>query len=225
MHMLTRVTQAEVRRALVVDDDPLVAALVCDLLTAAGFEVRVAHGAREATTVLLDFDPDIAILDVALGSGPTGIDLAHIAHRAYPTMALLILTRYPDLSTAHLTAADLPPGCGFLTKHLVSESAVLLGAVESVLAGSHQRMSESGRGTGPLASLTRTQVAVLRMVVQGFTNAEIARRRGCTTNAVEKILTAIYERLEIDAEGCVHPRVEAIRIWANASAIPERLDG
>jgi DNA-binding NarL/FixJ family response regulator len=58
----------------------------------------------------LESDPDVAILDVALGKGASGIDLAHVARDAYPATALLLLTRYPDLSTAQLTPGGL--ACG-----------------------------------------------------------------------------------------------------------------
>lgn len=215
--------QSLIRRALVVDDDFLVAALVRDVLEAGAFEVRVAHHAKEAIEAFAHFDPDVAILDVELGKGPSGIDVAHIAHRAYPTTALLLLTRYPDLQTAQLTDADLPDGCAFLTKQQVTDSGVLLNTVEVVLRGLGERPRGPQRGEGPLAGLTRTQLAVLRLVVQGFTNAEIARRRGCTTNAVEKMLTSIYDKLDIDTGAAVHPRAEAIRIWASSAALPERI--
>ncbi len=62
------------------------------------------------------------------------------------------------------------------------------------------------------------------MVAQGFTTTEIARRRGCTTSAVEKVLGVIYRRLNVDTDSAIHPRVEAIRIFAAAAVLPERVD-
>lgn len=212
------------RRALVVDDDPLVTALVGDLLRSAGFEVKVADSANAATELFLTFDPDVAILDIELGKGPSGVDLAHIAHRAYPATALLLLTRFPDVRTAQLSPADLPPGCGFVSKSRVSDSGILLQAVGEAFRGTNTTTLKFNQVNNPLARLTRTQLAVLRMVVQGYTNPEIARRRACSTNAVEKLLTSIYGRLGIDHAGAVHPRAEAIRIWASASALPGRDD-
>lgn len=212
------------RRALVVDDDTFGAAMVRGVLTNAGFKVELAHTAEDAVEAFQDFDPDIAILDISLGQGPSGVDLAHIAHRSNPATALLLLTRYPDLRTAQLTASELPPDCGFLSKDRVNDPAALLDAVEAVLRSAGESTTQAERGSGPLSALTRTQLAVLRMVVQGFTNSEIARRRGCTTNALEKVLTSIYERLGIDKDSAVHPRVEAIRIWVASSALPERVD-
>ena len=85
------------RRALVVDDEKMVAALVCDMLSTAGFEVELAHTAGDASEAFEAFDPDVAILDISLGPGPSGLDVAYMASESYPGVALLLLTRYPDL--------------------------------------------------------------------------------------------------------------------------------
>lgn len=212
------------RRALVVDDDRLVAALVKDVMTSAGYDVALAHTAPAASAALAEFDPDVAILDISLGRGPTGIDLAHLAHESYPATALLLLTRYPDLRTAQSTASDLPPHCGFLSKVNVADASVLLDAVEAVLRDREPEPGPHAKVDGPLAALTRTQLTVLNLVAQGFTSAEIARRRECTTSAVEKILGNIYQRLNIDTDSVIHPRVEAIRIYATAAVMPDRDD-
>lgn len=210
------------RRALVVDDENFTAALVRDTLVAAGFEVCLAHTPAEASSAFADFDPDVAVIDISLGRGVTGIDLVYLAAESYPATALLLLSRYPDLRTAGVNPNDLPPSCGFLSKSEVVQSSDLLDAVESVLRDASPRPRPSQASAGPLASLTRTQLEVLQLVAQGFTNSEIARRRCCSGSAVEKILTTIYQRLDIAADGRIHPRSEAIRIYVAAAVLPDR---
>lgn len=212
------------RRALVVDDEKLVAALIKDVLVSAGFDVQIAHSAAAASEAFATFDPDVAILDISLGRGASGLDLAHMASQSYPGTALLLLTRYPDLRTAQISERDLPTNCGFISKDSVRETAELLDAVESVLRETKLRADASDGGPGPLASLTRTQLRVLKLAALGYTTAEIARRRDCTVSAVEKILATIYQRLDIEIGGAIHPRVEAIRIYASAAVLPERTD-
>lgn len=213
------------RRALVVDDEKLVAALVRDVLVTAGFEVELAHTAGDASEAFKKFDPDVAILDISLGPGPSGLDVAYMASESYPGVALLLLTRYPDLRTAQVRPEDLPANCGFLTKDSVADASALLAAVEALLQDDGLRGSEHGGGTNPLARLTPVQLGVLRMVAQGYTSTEIARRRQCSVSAVEKVLKGIYQRLEIATDGMIHPRVEAIRIYAAAAVLPERPNG
>ena len=211
------------RRALVVDDEALVAALLKNMLSAAGFEVELAHTAGDASEAFETFDPDIAILDISLGPGPSGLDIAYMASQSYPGVALLLLSRYPDLRTAHGRPIELPAHCGFISKDSVADASVLLAAVESLLQDETFVRAESGPAQA-LSELTEVQLEVLRMAAQGYTSAEIARRRQCSTSAVEKVLQGVYQRLGIAVDGVIHPRVEAIRIYTSAAVLPERPD-
>ena len=209
------------RRALVVDDEKLVAALIENVLTGAGFEVQLAHTAGAASEALEAFDPDIAILDISLGPGPSGLDVAYMAAQSYPGVALLLLSRYPDLRTAQSHPMELPPNCGFLSKDSVADTAALIAAVEALLQDQPLMGADAKRAVA-LARLTEVQLEVLRLVAQGYTSAEIARRRQCSTSAVEKVLKGVYQRLDMAVDGVSHPRVEAIRIYASAAVLPER---
>lgn len=211
------------RRALVVDDEALVAALLKNMLSAAGFEVELAHTAGDASEAFETFDPDIAILDISLGPGPSGLDIAYMASQSHPGVALLLLSRYPDLRTARGRAVELPANCGFISKDSVADASVLLGAVESLLHDETLVRAEFGHAQA-LSELTEVQLGVLRMAAQGYTSAEIARRRQCSTSAVEKVLQGVYQRLGIAGDGVIHPRVEAIRIYTSAAVLPERPD-
>lgn len=208
------------RKALVVDDEPLVASLTARTLEGSGFVVRTARNAGEARRQVDTFDPDIAILDISLGSGPTGVDLAHALDATHPGLGLLFLTKVTDLRTMNLTAQDLPPGCGFLAKSSVTDAGQLVGAVEAVLRD--QSAAYQGRLDGPLATLTKAQLDVLRRVSQAYTTAEIARQRNCSASAVEKVLTSVYDALAIDKDGPVNPRAEAMRIYIQHAGLPER---
>lgn len=212
------------RRALVVDDERLIAALVSQALAGAGFEVEVAHSAAAASEAFATFDPDVAVLDISLGRGASGLDLAHLAAQSYPGTALLLLTRYPDLRTAQISEKELPANCGFLSKTSVGDASVLLDAVEAALRETSLLAEGSPGEAGPLACLTRTQLQVLRLAAEGYTTSEIARRRNCTVSAVEKILGTVYQRLGIVAGGAIHPRVEAVRIYASSAVMPERFN-
>jgi len=68
------------RHALVVDDDPLLQRLVCSLMERRGYEVSSASSVAETRTHLeLDAQPDIIVLDLALGE-EDGVDvLEHLA--------------------------------------------------------------------------------------------------------------------------------------------------
>lgn len=212
----------ERRRLLVVEDEPLVGALLADALTAAGFEVDVATNVIDALESVKAFDPDAALLDISLGPGPSGVDLANVLHDRRPDIALLFLTKHPDRRTAGLEGATIPPGCGFLRKDMVKDTAYLLKALNSVLADHPDEVRHDLASENPLMALTTRQLEVLRMAAQGLTNTAIANQRGTSERAVELLLHSVFEALDIDVHGDVNPRVEAIRRYVQAAGLPDR---
>ena len=69
---------AWVRRVLVVEDQPAMRVLLCDMLAHRGFEVTGAADAAEATTLFAGTDPDVLLTDIDLGSRPSAAELATI---------------------------------------------------------------------------------------------------------------------------------------------------
>jgi DNA-binding NarL/FixJ family response regulator len=199
----------------------MVAALLQETLEAAGFEILVAYSALEAKSTAKQFDPDVAILDINLGAGPSGVDLAFLLHESYPGIALALLTKHPDLRTAGFNKNDVPPGCGFIRKDMVTNSQHILEAIESIVA-SKEHFREDGDPSRPLSNLTSTQIEALRLVSQGYTNAEIAKRRNTSVRAVEQLLASVFANLLIDVDGPINPRVEAVRKFISAAGTPER---
>jgi DNA-binding NarL/FixJ family response regulator len=204
-----------------VEDEPMVAALLQETLEAAGFEILVAYSALEAKSSAKKFDPDVAILDINLGAGPSGVDLAFLLHESYPGIALALLTKHPDLRTAGFDKNDVPPGCGFIRKDMVTNSQHIVEAIESIVA-SKDHFREDSDPSRPLSNLTATQIEALRLVSQGYTNAEIAKRRNTSVRAVEQLLAAVFSNLLIDVDGPINPRVEAVRRFISAAGTPER---
>jgi DNA-binding response OmpR family regulator len=67
-------------RVLVVEDEPLVSALICDMLDELGYEVAAtAHDVSSALEAAKSADIDIAILDLALEDG-NAFPVAEILH-------------------------------------------------------------------------------------------------------------------------------------------------
>ena len=200
----------------------MVSALLADSLSHEDFDIRTAASAEEATTITRKFDPDIAILDINLGRGMNGIDLAYILSRRHPGIAILVLTQHPDLRTAGFEPNDLPAGCGFLRKQEVHSRNDILKAIDSLISSDINDPRQDVDPGRPLAQLTPTQIEVLRMVAQGYTNQEIARQRNTSTRAVEGVLNAVFLTLGIDNAHGINQRVEAVRIFITAAGTPQR---
>jgi DNA-binding NarL/FixJ family response regulator len=199
------------RRLIVVEDERLVQDLLVHELSRAGFEVRAAESSAQARKLVDDFDPDVMLLDVDLGSGPNGIHLAHALAATRPDIAILILTKYPDARSASNDGLDLPENIGFLRKHLVTDATYLLSALEKVLADKSLEVRQDTGTPNPFSSLNDRLFAVLRLLAEGYVNTEIASRTGVSVKTVERNIDQIYELLGIETKGGHNPRVVAAK--------------
>jgi CheY-like chemotaxis protein len=121
-------------RALIVDDELLVAWHLESLLEDLGYEVcDIAASADAAAAAFRSSEPDLVFMDVNLGSGPNGIDAARVllADRAVP---IIFVTAYGDPTTRAAIAGVAP-------KSLVMSKPVtpldLSRAIEAVLGTHH----------------------------------------------------------------------------------------
>ncbi len=89
---------------LVVDDEPAIRMLVCEVLDELGYAAAEAGDAREGLAVLRSDRPiDLLITDVGLPNGMNGRQLADAARRERPELRVLFITGYAE-------SAALPPG-------------------------------------------------------------------------------------------------------------------
>lgn len=208
------------RRVLVVEDEPLMSSLLANVLTGHGFNVRTAADVACARREIDDFDPDMLLLDVSLGDGPTGIHLAHSMRLSRPDIAILVFTRHVDIASAATDGLQLPAGVGFLRKHLVSDQAYLIEAMERVLREQEDLVTEEQKAEDVFAFLGSNGSRTLRLLAEGYDNEEIARRCGVSRKTVERWIEQVYRDLQIDTRGLLNPRVAAARRFFFAVGVP-----
>jgi DNA-binding NarL/FixJ family response regulator len=206
---------------VLVEDDPLVASLLGESLEHANFTIEIAHSAAEAIKRASKFDPDVAVIDINLGQGASGVELAYVLDQRYPGISLMLLTKHPDLRTAGYSEDEIPAGCGFLRKDLIHDSDALVAAIEQVIA-SRAKPRQDSDPLRPFKGLTNSQVDMLRMISQGYTNNAIARQRKVSVRAVEISIRGIYQNLGIPVDGEINPRVEAARVFITSAGTPDR---
>lgn len=198
------------------------ASLLARVLTGEGFEARIATDVKEARKLVDEFDPDCVLIDLSLGPGPTGADLATVLHHQRPDIALILLTRYPDLRSAGLGDYEVPPNCGFLRKDRVSDPQFLVAAIERVLRDHATDVRDDTDPERPLGALTEQQMDILRFMAMGYTNDVIAEIKGASRSSVERWVAGILQSMDIDGRGRLNPRVEAVRRYIAVVGVPER---
>jgi len=194
--------------------------LLADVIAGHGFMVRTASDVARARREIEAFDPDMLLLDVSLGEGPTGIHLAHAMRLSRPDIAILVFTRHADIASATNDGLALPSGVGFLRKHLVSDQAYLIDAMEKVLREQNDLVAEDKKTEDVFAFLGSNGSRALRLLAEGYDNEEIARRCDVSRKTVERWIEHIYRDLGIDTKGKLNPRVAAARRFFFAVGVP-----
>jgi DNA-binding NarL/FixJ family response regulator len=187
-------------RVLLVEDDDFTRSTLTAALERHGVVVTHAvSSARDALT-LVEL-PEVALLDLDLGPGPTGIDLAVALRERAPTIGLVLLTSYDD---PRLISSDLPSaprGTRYLRKREVDDVRAVITQIGSA-ARRPFALTRAGE-----TELSETQIHTLRAVADGLSTAEIARRRGITEKAVEKTITQLCVRFGIERISTHNQRV------------------
>lgn len=213
---------AEVKRVLIVEDEPLIASLLATAIQSAGFETETASNTNEAKKLVDHFKPNLILTDISLGDGPSGIHLVHAIQKTNPDISMLILTKHTDAISANAEGLDVPPNVGFLRKHLVTDKDYLLNAIEKVLENKFSEVRQDEFVNGSIDALDKVERKILHLLSQGYNNAEIAFQSNLSVKSIERRIERIYKALNVSSKGILNPRVEAARKYFDMAGIVER---
>jgi DNA-binding response OmpR family regulator len=82
-------------RVLVVDDDPLLAKTLVQILKLQGFEARAVYSGQHALIAAREFKPDSAVMDVMM-HGISGYEAAKLIRDSLPGCQILLLSGRPE---------------------------------------------------------------------------------------------------------------------------------
>ena len=209
------------RKVLVVEDEPLILGFIVQLLQGNGFDVRSAATAAEARKISDEFHPDVAVLDIELGNGPSGFDLAVVLRHNLPDIAIVFLTHIPEPRVVGLDSRDLPANAAYLVKDRMTDPALLMKAIDGATRKTVRRKFRDDKNVKhSLSDVSKSQLAVLQMVALGLSNPQIAAERGTTIRAVENLVNRAFEAAGINTDGAENPRVAAARAFIKVAGLP-----
>ncbi|CAB4660473.1 MAG: response regulator [Actinobacteria bacterium] len=201
-------------RIIIVEDDAFTRTTLAEALKHSGLNIVAAVGtAREAIAAQSELSPDAAVLDLDLGVGPTGIDVAHAFRANNPDIGIVMLTSFRDPRLANPNLPPLPPGAIFLNKRELESVAALAIQITAVLVNPHTRRLMPWAKRSTFTGLSSTQIEIMRAVADGFTTNEIAKQRGVTEQAVEKTVARICANLNIPKSSDKNQRVQIVRAF------------
>ena len=199
-------------RVLVLEDDPFTRLSVVAALRHFGFDV-VAEEAEPSKALerALTVKPEVAMLDLYLGEGANGLDVAKELRRMNPKIGIVLLTSFEDPRLLGPSVAPIPSGTVYLTKRSVQNLTLLRAAV--LEASANAKDNSEAEHLSPFGELSDTQVETLRLVAQGLSNSEIAKRRFVQEKSVELTISRVAKSLGITQSSSANQRVHIARVY------------
>jgi len=204
-------------RVVVADDHAVVRSGLEQLLaTAADIElVATAGNGGEAAEVVARERPDVVLMDLSMPE-VDGVEATRRIIAADPDARVVVLTSFAD--DRHISEALQAGAIGYVLKH--AEPDELLGAIRAAAAGDAPldpkaaRVLLNSRKVRSDQQLSAREEEVLRLVMAGLANKQIARRLGIAERTVKAHLTNIFARIEVT------DRTQAA-LWAERNLPPE----
>jgi DNA-binding response OmpR family regulator len=127
-------------KVLIVDDEHTIADTLDAIFSASGYETRTSYSAEQALEIVVEWQPDLAILDVVLPK-MNGIDLAIFLKAQCPDCRLLLFSGQP--LTADLLAEAATKGHTFDTLAKPVHPTEMLERALKLLVGNQSNQAPS----------------------------------------------------------------------------------
>ena len=214
------------RTAVVLDAQPLWAEAVEGVLRRVGVDVSgKATTGHEALSLVRRLRPDLLITDISVGDGErAGLTCLYEARQSVPELRSIVLSLSDD--SDEIDAALRAGALAYVLKSAHPDdlaSAVRQAFRHSVYfalpAGvSNGDSISKGRESADRVELTKREREILRLAVEGHSNAQLAEMLWVTEQTVKFHLSNVYRKLKVSN------RTEAAR-WAQLHGLVETSGG
>jgi len=213
-------------RLVIAEDHLLVREGVRRLLeTVPDLEVAAVCGDLDSLLAAVAAEhPDVVVTDIRMppGNDDEGIQAAERLRTTDPDVGVVVLSQYATPSYALALLEGGSAGRSYLLKERVQEPEQLVSAIRAVAGGGsvidpkvvEALVAEGARGEqSPIRRLTARERDVLREMAAGKSNAAIGKSLFLAERSVEKVIHAIFLKLDLTWEPSVHKRVKAVILY------------
>lgn len=206
-------------RILICEDSTLLREGLVRVLEDAGHDVVAAVAdAHDLTAVVASTSPELCILDVRLPPTFTdeGIRAALALRAANAQLPVLVLSQYVEERYASELISGHPAALGYLLKDRVADVRDFLDSVQRIGEGATvldpevvaQLLTRRARDAR-MARLTERERAVLALIAEGKSNQAIAQALFISEAGVEKHITSLFQKLDLEQDEHGNRRVLA----------------
>ncbi|HEY5988549.1 MAG TPA: response regulator transcription factor [Streptosporangiaceae bacterium] len=174
-----------------------------------------ADSGEKALALIRQLNPDVVLMDIRL-PGMNGIEATRRIRKDHPDVRVLMVTAHDD--DEYVRGAVEAGAAGYLSK--TAPGRKLVEAVRAVAAGTTvlepamltRLMAEPSASRAAASGLTERELAVLKLLVDGLHNKQVAKQLGISLRTVERHCDNIYDKLGVGS------RTEAV-VWAISSRL------
>lgn len=202
-------------QVLIVEDDQFTRTMLSSALAAVGIAaVGSTDNAKEAIELVNHLNPDVVLLDLDLGPGANGLDIAIKLRELKPNLGIVFLTSFSDPRFVTENPVQMPVGARYIQKHEIADVKQLQ---IMILQAKYKPLLNQPKRAAAVVELTDKQLTILKLVASGLTTAEIAAELKLSERAVEKTLTKLQDQLGIAKSNKFNPRVLLTRAFLQIS--------
>lgn len=204
-------------KVLVVDDQAMPRQLFENIIKSAeNYElVACIETAKVADMYCARQQVDLILMDVVMNDDSNGLDVAAKIKASYPKTKIIIMTSMPDAQ--FLERAKAAKVDSFWYKEV--EDTTMLEVMDRTMAGENvypDRPPVVMLGMAKDSDFTAREMDVLRKMVQGYTDKEIADQLGMSYYTVRFHINSLLGKT-----GCVSRTELAIRVVRSGMIVPE----
>lgn len=204
-------------RVLVADDEKIVRDKLVEIIsTQSGIElVGEAENGIQATKKASESEPDVMLLDLVMPK-QDGLTTISKINELAPEIRILVLTKFAE--SDFVFEAIKAGAIGYILKDAGQEQIfqAIQDAVEgratispSIATRLIQELSNSSKGINPSSPLTPRELEILRLIAQGLTSQEIAKKLSAKEEIVNKCINSILDKANIVEQ--THAALYAVR--------------
>lgn len=160
---------------------------------------------NEAFEICQKYNPDLILMDIRMPNC-NGIEAIKKIHKHYPEVKILILTTFTDID--YIQEAIKQGGSGYLLKD--SSPDVIYDGIKAALSGNivinpevaqeillNQVKNNGSKNCDVNAimeeyDLSKKEIDIIKLVAEGFSNKEIARKQSLSEGTIKNNISAIF---------------------------------
>lgn len=189
-------------KVMLVDDQTIIRDGLRSLLEACS-DIRViaeAGNGKQAYELVCEHRPDIVLMDIRMPE-TDGVEATRLIKKDFPETIIIVLTTFDD--DAYIINAMTYGASGYLLKDIGSEklieaihdgvkgNIILPGRIASKITS---RLTQTGTSKTELRDFTEREQEIIRLLILGKSNKEIAEILFLTVGTVKNYISQIYSK-------------------------------